>query len=444
MSDTMTEGVIVSWVKKEGDKVKSGDVMAEVETDKATMELESYTDGTLLYIGAKEGSTVPVGGVIAIIGKPGEDYKALLGGNGAVASAPAASAEAPAPAETSNKPDPAGTENNAASKADAASAPSPPPAAKTDAAAPAPNSSTPAQPAPAPAPETAPATEDGRLIASPLAKKMAEEKKIDIKEVKGTGDNGRIVKKDIENYTPPEKTVAKPGLATVSGEEGYEDVALSQMRKTIAKRLTESKFSSPEFYLTMEINMDRAIEMRKSINGFIDQKVSFNDLIILAVATALRRHPKVNASWLGDKIRYYKHIHIGVAMAVDEGLVVPVVKFADTKKISRISAEVKDFAEKAKNKKLQPEDYAGNTFTVSNLGMFGIEEFTAIINPPDACILAVGAIEEKPVLENGVIKPGNRMKVTLTCDHRVVDGATGAQFLQSFKQFLEEPVTILA
>jgi len=447
MSDTMTEGVIVSWVKKEGDKVKSGDVMAEVETDKATMELESYTDGTLLYIGAKEGATVPVDGVIAVIGNPGEDFKALLGKNGGAAPAAdkAPAAQPAAQADKSAAPEPAGTENETVAPAPVADkAPSAPADKSVTPASPVTENEAAAPASPTLSPSVSPSSEDSRLKASPLAKKIAEDKKIDINQVKGTGDNGRIVKKDVENFTPSQAPAAKPYLAPATGEEGYEDVSLSQMRKTIAKRLTESKFSSPEFYLTMEIKMDRAIEVRKSINGFLEEKISFNDLIIIAVAAALRKHPKVNASWLGDKIRFYKHIHIGVAMAIEDGLVVPVVKFADTKKISRISAEVKDFAEKAKNKKLQLQDFEGNTFTISNLGMFGIEEFTAIINPPDACILAVGAIEEKPVLENGVIKPGNRMKVTLTCDHRVVDGATGAQFLQTFKQYLEEPVTILA
>lgn len=430
MSDTMTEGVIVSWLKKEGDKVKSGDVMAEVETDKATMELESYTDGTLLYIGVKEGAAVPVDGVIAVIGNPGEDYKSLIsGGNGAAAPAPAkeeAPAEKPAEEKTSeSKPV---EEKSAEPKPEPAQ-----PAAKSA--------------APQPQAEPEQKQDDNRLKASPLAKKIAEEKNINISDVKGSGDNGRIVKKDVETYTPQPKTTqaATPvQLPVYNGEEGYEDVALSQMRKTIARRLVESKFSAPHFYLTIEINMDRAIEARKSINEFLGQKVSFNDMIIRAVASALRRHPKVNASWLGEKIRYYKHIHIGVAIAVEDGLVVPVVKFADMKSMSQISAEVKVAADKAKNKKLQPQDFEGNTFTISNLGMFGIEEFTAIINPPDACIMAVGGIMEKAVVENGAIKVGNRMKVTLSCDHRVVDGATGSQFLQTFKQFLEEPVTILA
>ena len=395
MSDTMTEGVIVSWLKKEGDTVKSGDVLAEVETDKATMELESYTDGVLLHIGVKEGSSVSVDGVIAVIGKAGEDWQSAMGS----APAPAAQA-APAPANS-----------------------------------PAPQAAAPQ------APEASAPQGDAHTKASPLAKKIAEDKGINISQVSGSGDNGRIVKRDIENYTPAANQAA---ASTAAPQGGFEDVALSQMRKTIARRLAESMFSAPHFYLTMSVNMDRAMDSRKRINEFSGEKVSFNDIIIKAVAEALKRHPKVNASWMGDKIRYYNYVNIGVAIAVEEGLVVPVIRNADQKRITVISNEVKASADKAKNKKLQPQDFEGNTFTISNLGMFGIDEFTAIINPPDACILAVGKISETPIVVNGEVKIGNIMKMTLSCDHRVVDGATGAQFLQTLKQFLEDPVIILA
>ena len=409
MSDTMTEGVIVSWLKKEGDTVKSGDVLAEVETDKATMELESYTDGVLLHIGVKEGSSVSVDGVIAVIGKAGEDWQSAMG------SSPAPDAKA-APAELAPS-----TSVPVAQAAAPATASSPAPQAH--------------------APETSTPQGDAHTKASPLAKKIAEDRGINISQVSGTGDNGRIVKRDIENYTP---SVNQASASTAAPQGGFEDVALSQMRKTIARRLAESMFSAPHFYLTMSVNMDRAMDSRKRINEFSGEKVSFNDIIIKAVAEALKRHPKVNASWMGDKIRFYNYVNIGVAIAVEEGLVVPVIRNADQKRITVISNEVKASADKAKSKKLQPQDFEGNTFTISNLGMFGIDEFTAIINPPDACILAVGKISETPIVANGEVKIGNIMKMTLSCDHRVVDGATGAQFLQTLKQFLEDPVIILA
>lgn len=414
MSDTMTEGVIDSWVKKVGDTVRSGDVLAEVETDKATMELESYTDGVLLYIGVKQGETVPVDAVIAIIGKQGEDYKALLNqGSGDSAKQSAQQAvkeEAPVPAAISvqeTKPEPKASE----------------------------------------IPKENTGAENGRLMVSPLAKKMAEEKGIPLEKLSGSGDSGRIVRRDIENYkesSSANTSLPASSTQTVAGKESYVDVPLSQMRKTIARRLSESKFTAPHFYLTVDINMGRLVEARKKLNDFLGEKVSYNDIIIRAAAAALRYNPKVNASWMGDKIRYYDHIHIGVAIAVEEGLVVPVIKFADSKGIAAIAQEVKLFAEKAKNKKLLPPDFEGNTFTISNLGMFGIEEFTAIINPPDACIMAVGAIREVPIVVDGNIQVGHMMKVTLSCDHRVVDGAKGAKFLQTFKQILEEPVIILA
>jgi pyruvate dehydrogenase E2 component (dihydrolipoamide acetyltransferase) len=410
LSDTMTEGVVAAWHKKVGDKVKSGEVLAEIETDKATMEFESFTDGVLLHIGVEKGKTAAVDSVLAVLGKEGEDITALLAS--AVSSAPkaeAAPAKAPAPVEAA-KPAPA-------------AAPIP------------------ASPAPAPKPAPAAAvsaTPNGRVKASPLAKHLAEEKGIDIGRVQGTGPDGRITKQDIENFT------GGGGNFSVPQVEQFEEVAVSQMRKTIARRLAESKFSAPHFYLTLEIDMERAMSVREAINKQVaPDKISYNDLVIKGVAVALKQHPKVNSSWLGDRIRYNKHVHIGVAVAVEEGLLVPVVRFADGKSLRTIGAEVRDMAKKAKEKKLQPADWEGNTFTISNLGMFGIEEFTAIINPPDACILAVGGIVEKPVVRNGAIVPGHTMKVTLSCDHRVVDGATGAAFLNTFKQLLEEPALLL-
>ena len=459
MSDTMTEGVIDSWVKKVGDQVKPGDVLAEVETDKATMELESYSEGTLLYIGVKEGETVPVDAVIAVIGKQGEDYKSLLGQESGARSQESGGdkkqesgdrnqesggqqkkAEAqPEKAPAENKPN--GTAETKENKS-AEAKPEPKQSEKQEKTEPKPEAK--AQ-EPQRNEEQSSSAGNGRIMASPLAKKIAGEKGVPLQQVTGTGDAGRIVKRDVENYKQaPSQSKSSSQPQAVQGEESYQDVPVSQMRKAIARRLVESKFSSPHFYLTVDINMERAMQARKQINDFLGEKVSFNDIIIRAAAAALRLHPKVNASWLGDKIRYYGHIHIGVAIAVEEGLVVPVVKFADTKSISAISGEVKDFAEKAKNKKLQQPDFEGNTFTISNLGMFGIEDFTAIINPPDACILAVGAIREAVVVSEGQMSAGHMMKVTLSCDHRVVDGAKGAQFLQTFKQILEEPVIILA
>jgi pyruvate dehydrogenase E2 component (dihydrolipoamide acetyltransferase) len=401
LSDTMTEGVVSKWHKKVGDKIKTGDLLADIDTDKATMEFESFQDGVLLHIGVQEGKSAPVDSILAILGKAGEDISNLLNG-------------APAPAETS--------------------APAPAPAP------------TPAS-APTPAPTSAPAapatasltSNDGRLKASPLAKKIAQEKGIDINSISGSGDSGRIVKRDIENFTPSASTPAYHG-----GTESYHTENVSQMRKTIARRLAESKFSAPHFYLTIEVLMDKAMEAREAINKVASSKVSYNDMVVKASAASLRLHPKINASWLGDTIRYNQHVHISVAVAVDEGLLVPVVKFANEKSLSQISSEVKVFGQKAKDKKLQPQDWEGNTFTISNLGMFGIEEFTAIINPPDACILAVGGIKQTAVVKEGALAIGNVMKLTLSCDHRVVDGATGAAFLQTLKGFLENPVTLLA
>ena len=404
MSDTMTEGTIVAWHKKVGDTVKSGELLAEVATDKATMELESYEDGTLLYIGVKEGEAVKVDGILAIIGEKGTDYKPLLQA-GQVSGNAAEKKSEPVKTEEVKKTE---TQNISHTSA------------------------------------------DSRIKASPLAKKLAKEKGVDIKQIHGSGEHGRIVKKDIESFKPgaaTQQAASKAGqavtLPSVVGEESFEEVPVSQMRKVIAKRLAESKFTAPHFYLTMEINMDKAIEARNGMNEISPVKISFNDLVIKAAAAALRKHPKVNSSWLGDKIRFNHHIHIGVAVAVEEGLLVPVVRFADNKTLSHISAEVKELGAKAKNKQLQPADWAGNTFTISNLGMFGIDEFTAIINPPDACIMAVGGIKQTPIVKDGQIKIGNIMKVTLSCDHRVVDGSIGSAFLQTFKLLMEDPVRIL-
>lgn len=415
LSDTMTEGVIAAWHKKVGDTVKKGDILAEIETDKATMELESYKNGTLLYTGAKEGEKIAVNDLLAIIGEQGkvnvdEVVAALKGG-------------APAPAAQPQQQQPA-----AASQQPATAAPAQQPAAA--------------------APQV---VNEGRIVASPLAKKLAEEKGIDLRYVQGSGDFGRIVKRDVDNFVPsaapaPQQQAA-PGApaapAAPAGQVSFEDVPVSQMRKTIAKRLSESKFTAPEFYLTMSIDMDALVAARGRINENSKVKISFNDFVVKATAIALKQHPKVNSSWLGDKIRVNHHVNIGVAVAVEEGLLVPVVRFADGKSLSQISTEVKDFAQKAKDKKLQPADWEGSTFTISNLGMFGIDQFTAIINPPDSCILAVGGISQEPVVKNGEIKIGNVMKVTLTCDHRVVDGATGAAFLQTLKSLLEEPLRML-
>ena len=411
MSDTMQEGTISAWLKKVGDVVKSGEIIAEVETDKATMELESYEDGTLLYIGVQAGDSVPVDGVIAVIGEKGADFEKLLKGQ--------SSAPAPAPVEA---------------KAETPSAP-----AKSEAPA--------VSPVAASSAAVAVTSEGDRVKASPLAKKIAEDKGFDIRQISGSGEGGRIVKRDIENFVPAAAPVAAtaPSVAgaPVLGQESFREEKVSQMRKVIAKRLAESKFGAPHFYLTMEINMDKAIEARKSMNEISPVKISFNDLVIKACASALRQHPKVNSSWLGDKIRYNDHIHIGMAVAVEEGLLVPVIRFADSLSLSQISNQAKTLGGKAKTKELQPKDWEGNTFTISNLGMFGIDEFTAIINPPDACILAVGGIKETVIVKDGQMKIGNLMKVTLSCDHRVVDGAVGSAFLLTLKGLLEDPVRIL-
>ncbi len=398
MSDTMTEGVIVRWNVKVGDTVKSGDILAEVETDKATMDMEGYAKGTVLHLIVEEGNAVPVDGAIAVVGTPGEDFQALLA--------------------------------NKAAAPTAAATPEATPAALNNVSATAPTSVT--------------ATNDERLKASPLAKKIAEDKGINLSNVVGSGENGRIVKKDLENASATSTPVATVNVsAAPMGQESFTEVNVSQMRKTIAARLCESKFTAPHFYLTVEINMDKAVAAREQMNQVSDVKISMNDLVVKACAVALRKHPNINSSWLGTKIRYNQHIHIGVAMAVEDGLLVPVVRFADQKGLNQISSEIKTYGKKAKEKKLQPQDWAGNTFTISNLGMFGIDEFTAIINPPDACILAVGTVKEGVGVVNGEIKIVKTMKVTLSCDHRVVDGTMGADFLKTVREYLEEPVKLL-
>ena len=422
LSDTMKEGVIAEWHKKVGDTVKSDDVIADVETDKATMEVMPYVDGTLLYIGVEKGKGVPVNGIMAIIGKPGEDFQAILDADKNSAPKPAAeSAPAPQPAATN-----------------------PAPQAAPQQAPPAP---APAQQAPPVAPPASNNTDD-RLKASPLAKKMAEEKGVDINSVKGSGDNGRVIKRDVDSYTPaaaPEAAKSAPVTQyQLVGAEGYTDTPLSQMRKIIAQKLAGSLFSAPHFYLSMSITMDKAMDARKAINDVAPVKVSFNDLVIKACAMALRKHPEVNSSWMGDFIRQNHHIHIGTAVSVDEGLIVPVIKFADQKSLSQISDEAKSLIDKARSKKITPPEFTGNTFTISNLGMMDIDEFTAIINPPDSCILAVGKIAPTPVVENGAVVIRHVMKITLSCDHRVVDGAVGSRFMQTLKTHLENPVTMLA
>lgn len=414
LSDTMTEGVIASWNKNVGDAVKKGDVLAEIETDKATMELESYKNGTLLYQGAAKGEKIAVNDLLCIIGDAGKvNVEAIV-----------AAAKGGVPAAAAG--------NSAATGNDSATPKADEVIAETSA-------------------ETA-GTANGRVKASPLARRLAAEKGIDINKVSGSGDGGRIVKSDIDNYKAAAPAAAASTAATTpsakapaapAGQVSFDEVPVSQMRKVIAKRLAESKFTAPHFYLTMSIDMDAAVASRARLNEVSKVKISFNDMVLKACAVALKQHPAVNSSWLGDKIRVNHHVNIGVAVAVEDGLLVPVVRFADTKSLSQIAGEVKDYAQKAKDKKLQPSDWEGNTFTISNLGMFGIEEFTAIINPPDACILAVGGISQVPVVKNGAIVPGNVMKVTLSCDHRVVDGATGSAFLQTLKSLLEEPLRML-
>jgi pyruvate dehydrogenase E2 component (dihydrolipoamide acetyltransferase) len=428
LSDTMTEGVIAGWQKQVGDTVKKGEVLADIETDKATMELESYKDGVLLYQGAKAGEKIQVNDLLCIIGKPGQNITDIVAASKNLGSA--------APALTALTAE--ASANEVSSPMTAISPATAPVASATVA-------------------ETV--VNEGRIFASPLAKKIATEKGIDLRFVKGSGDNGRITKSDIDTYAPASAAVAPakeatplaaaasakeaPVVSVPAGQVSFVDTPVSQMRKVIARRLSESLFTAPHFYLTMSIDMDAAVAARTKITEVAKTKISFNDMVLKATALALKQHPKVNSSWLGDTIRTNYHVNIGVAVAVEDGLLVPVVRFADGKSLSQIGAEVKDFAQKAKDKKLQPSDWEGSTFTISNLGMFGIEEFTAIINPPDACILAVGGISQVPVVKNGQVVPGNVMKLTLSCDHRVVDGATGSAFLQTLKSLLEEPLRML-
>ncbi|GIV26786.1 MAG: dihydrolipoamide acetyltransferase component of pyruvate dehydrogenase complex [Bacteroidia bacterium] len=402
LSDTMTEGVVAKWNKKVGDKVKSGEILAEIETDKATMEFESFYDGVLLHIGVQEKQSAPVDSLLAIIGKGDEDVNAILGAlnNSGASTKTSTFASASTSTKTETTSAPVVSSSNITST-----------------------------------------TPSGRIKASPLAKRLAKEKGIDLSQVKGTGENGRITKRDVENFKP----VATSTIASTTEiyQESYRDEELTQMRKTIARRLTESKNSAPHYYLTIDVDMDNAIAFRNMANQNTETKISFNDIIIKAAAISLRKHPKVNCSWLGDKIRYYNHIHIGVAVAIEDGLIVPVIRFADQKSLLQISAESKALAQKAKERKLQPKDWEGNTFTVSNLGMFGISQFTSIINSPESCILSVGAIRAVPVVKNNQVVPGNVMTLTMACDHRTVDGATGAAFLQTLKSYLENPISML-
>lgn len=418
LSDTMTEGTVATWLKKVGDDVKEGDILAEIETDKATMEFESFYAGTLLHIGIQEGESAPVDSVLAIVGPAGTDVSGILSGG----SKPKAKTESKKEESTEDKKE-SNTEKETASKTE--------------------NSSS--------------ANDSNRVFASPLAKKIAQDKGINLSDVKGSGENGRIVKNDVENFTPSAKTASvetkseekatastSAPKAVPTGEVYAEEVKNSQMRKTIARRLGESKFTAPHYYLTIEVNMDNAMESRKLINSLPDTKVSFNDMVVKACAMALKKHPQVNSQWTEAATIINHHVNVGVAVAVEDGLVVPVVNHTDLLSLTQIGAAVKDLAGKARSKKLQPKEMEGSTFTVSNLGMFGIEEFTSIINQPNSAILSVGAIIEKPVVKNGQIVVGNTMKVTLACDHRTVDGATGAEFLQTLKHFIENPVTMLA
>ncbi len=412
LSDTMTDGVVAAWHKKVGEKVNAGELLAEIETDKATMELDSFYTGTLLWIAVEAQGSVTVGKLLAIIGKEGDDVKAIL-----------ADYEAK---KGGGKPSVSASVSEEKKAAPVAEAPQTPAVAQAE-----------AQHA---------ESDDDRVKASPLAKSMAKSRGIDINRVQGSGPEGRVVKKDVENYKESAATakgLGIPAMGLPTGKEGFTEVPLSQMRKTIARRLVESKNTSPHFYLTMEIDMDNVWSARAAINESAPVKVSFNDIVIKAVAMALRQHPGVNASWRGESIRYNQHIHIGMAVAVPDGLIVPVIRFADNLGFSQIAGEAKRLAEMARDKKMQPSDWEGNTFTISNLGMFGIEEFTAIINPPDACILAVGAIRDVPVVKNGAVVPGKTMKVTLSCDHRVVDGAVGSAFLKTLKEYLEQPMRML-
>ena len=410
LSDTMTEGTVASWLKKVGDKINEGDIIAEIETDKATMEFESFNEGTLLYIGINEGESALVDSVLAVIGKKDTDISELIKAikNGAYSKNEK---------EQDVDESPSSVVENSAATSSIATAIIPEPAIAT----------------------TSPG---GRIFASPLAKKMAKEKGINLSQVKGSGEHGRIVKKDIENFTPG-KSVATAMTFVPSGQESFEDIPKSQMRKVIARRLGESKFTAPHYYLNVEFDMDNAIAFRQQFNSIPDTKISYNDIIVKAVALALKQHPKVNSQWFDDKIRINHHVHIGVAVAVEDGLVVPVLRFTDEQTLQQIGAKVKDYAVRARSKKLTPQEMEGSTFTISNLGMFGITDFTSIINQPNAAILSVGAIVQKPVVKEGQIVVGNTMKLTMACDHRTVDGATGSEFLLTLKGFIENPVTML-
>ncbi len=427
LSDTMTEGVVAKWHKKVGDKVKSGELLADIETDKATMEFESFQDGVLIHIGVEEGKAAAVDSVLAILGKGGEDVDAILKSvNGGGAKKQSTEKKEASTSDKKSEPTKEKSEDSEKKNANTSVTSSAPDSHRDEK-------------------SGGEKSADGRIKASPLAKAMAKEKGIDVSAVNGTGDNGRITKKDIETYTPAQAKATGAAATTnaVAGQESYTDQPVSQMRKTIARRLLESTTGAPTFVLNIEVDMDNAMAAREAMNAIPETKISFNDIVIKACAMALRKHPKVNTSWLGDKVRTYSHIHIGMAVAIEDGLVVPVIRFADQKALSQISADAKDLGKRARDKKLQPSDWEGNTFTVSNLGMFGIESFTSIINSPESCILSVGAIRQVPVVKNGMIVPGNTMMLTLACDHRTVDGATGAAFLQTLKIFMENPVTML-
>lgn len=414
LSDTMTEGTVAKWLKKVGDQVEEGEILAEIETDKATMEFESFHQGTLLYIGVEEGNSAQVDAVLAVIGEKGTDMSPYLGSLSKMGQqatqAPAAKKESPAPAPAPQaKPSPA------------------PAAAVTKT---------------VQAPTTVQISSNGRVIASPLARKLATERNINLQQVKGSGEGGRIIKRDIENFTPGAGAASSAPFVP-SGQESFEEVNNSQMRKVIARRLAESKFTAPHYYLNVEFDMDNAIAFRNQYNSVPDTKISFNDMVVKATALALKKHPQVNSQWFDDRIKKNHHVHIGVAVAVEDGLLVPVLRFADEQSLTQIGAQVKDFAGRARNKKLTPDEMEGSTFTISNLGMFGITDFTSIINQPNSAILSVGAIVQKPVVRNNSIVVGNTMKLTLACDHRTVDGATGALFLQTLREYIENPVTML-
>ncbi len=413
LSDTMTEGTVAKWLKNIGDAVEEGDILAEIETDKATMEFESFHQGTLLYIGVEEGKTAEVDAVLAVIGEKGTDMSPFK--------------DRLTQTKVSEKPAEDKGSKPAATSVAQESKPSPSPAASS----PAPVSAPPVQ-----------VSSNGRIVASPLARKMAAERNINLNQVSGSGEGGRIVKRDIENFTPGAATSSQMPFVP-KGQESFEEVSNSQMRKVIARRLGESKFTAPHYYLNVEFDMDNAIAFRNQYNSLPDTKISFNDIVVKATALALKQHPQVNSQWFDDRIKKNHHVHIGVAVAVEDGLLVPVLKFADEQTLTQIGAQVKDFAGRARNKKLTPEEMEGSTFTISNLGMFGITDFTSIINQPNSAILSVGAIVQKPVVRNNAIVVGNTMKLTLACDHRTVDGATGAIFLQTLKEYIENPVTML-